>query len=290
MKTSCPVAEQEHGQRAAPCSATPTGGARKPSILRRHRRIVARARRHGLRGASPDAGTGLALCGAGGPRCFRAGRCAPWRWSSSGLPPSRGRRAPTSPPIGHLDERVGGCRRGPERRRREQRTAASRRRAAGRRHGARQHRVGRAGRHRRCHSGRNGDGRLSIGVLVGVQPEVERLRIQVLGEAGRHRFSDVGGNVFAHQVGPDTGCRTWAFASASPARCRRTGCSRWAPDCSGATTSARRLSRPSARSCRRTGPTTGWAAGCAGWRFGSVAPRGRGPAPDGRDDGCEVGQ
>jgi hypothetical protein len=52
--------------------------------------------------------------------------------------------------------------------------------------------------------GRNGDGRLSIGVLLGVQPEVDRLRIQVLGEAGRHRFSDVGGNVFAHQVGPDT--------------------------------------------------------------------------------------
>lgn len=52
--------------------------------------------------------------------------------------------------------------------------------------------------------GRNGDGRLAIGVLLGVQPEVDRLRIQVLGEAGRHRFSDVGGNVFAHQVGPDT--------------------------------------------------------------------------------------
>ena len=41
--------------------------------------------------------------------------------------------------------------------------------------------------------GINGDGRLSIGVLLGVQPEVDRIRIQVLGEAGRHRFSDVGG-------------------------------------------------------------------------------------------------
>ncbi len=52
--------------------------------------------------------------------------------------------------------------------------------------------------------GTNGDGRLSIGVLLGVQPEVDRIRIQVLGEAGRHRFSDVGGTAFAHQLGPDT--------------------------------------------------------------------------------------
>lgn len=50
----------------------------------------------------------------------------------------------------------------------------------------------------------HGDSRLSIAALVGFQPEVVRLRLQFLGEAGRHRFSDVGGNALAHQLGPDT--------------------------------------------------------------------------------------
>jgi hypothetical protein len=52
--------------------------------------------------------------------------------------------------------------------------------------------------------GINGDGRLAMAVLLGYAPEVNRLRLQFLGEAGRHRFSDVGGNLFAHQIGPDT--------------------------------------------------------------------------------------
>jgi hypothetical protein len=52
--------------------------------------------------------------------------------------------------------------------------------------------------------GANGDGRLSIAVLLGFQPEIDGTRLQFLGEAGRHRFSDVGGNLFAHQLGPDT--------------------------------------------------------------------------------------
>ena len=50
----------------------------------------------------------------------------------------------------------------------------------------------------------NGDGRMSIAPLLGFQPEVEGMRFQLLGEAGRHRFSDVGGGVFGHQLGPDT--------------------------------------------------------------------------------------
>jgi hypothetical protein len=50
----------------------------------------------------------------------------------------------------------------------------------------------------------NGDGRLSMAVLLGFQPEVDGTRLQFLGEAGRHRFSDVGGNMVAHQLGTDT--------------------------------------------------------------------------------------
>lgn len=52
--------------------------------------------------------------------------------------------------------------------------------------------------------GSNGDGRLAASALLGYAPEVNRWRFRLLGEAGRHRFSDVGGNVLAHQVGPDT--------------------------------------------------------------------------------------
>jgi hypothetical protein len=52
--------------------------------------------------------------------------------------------------------------------------------------------------------GINGDGRLSVAALLGFQPQIARMRLQFLGEAGRHRFSDVGGSLFAHQVGPET--------------------------------------------------------------------------------------
>ena len=52
--------------------------------------------------------------------------------------------------------------------------------------------------------GINGDGRLAMAVLLGFQPEVDSTRLQFLGEAGRHRFSDVGGNMMSHQVGPET--------------------------------------------------------------------------------------
>jgi hypothetical protein len=52
--------------------------------------------------------------------------------------------------------------------------------------------------------GVNGDGRLSLALLLGYQPEIDGTRLQLLGEAGRHRFSDVGGTLVAHQLGPDT--------------------------------------------------------------------------------------
>jgi hypothetical protein len=52
--------------------------------------------------------------------------------------------------------------------------------------------------------GASGDGRLAIALLLGFQPEIEGTRIQLLAEAGRHRFSAVGGSVFGHQLGPDT--------------------------------------------------------------------------------------
>jgi hypothetical protein len=52
--------------------------------------------------------------------------------------------------------------------------------------------------------GASGDGRLSLGLLLGFQPELDGTRIQLLGEAGRHRFSDVGGSAVAHQLGSDT--------------------------------------------------------------------------------------
>jgi hypothetical protein len=52
--------------------------------------------------------------------------------------------------------------------------------------------------------GINGDGRMSMALMLGFQPEVEGTRLQFLGEAGRHRFSNVGGSVFGHQLGPDT--------------------------------------------------------------------------------------
>jgi hypothetical protein len=42
-----------------------------------------------------------------------------------------------------------------------------------------------------------GDGRLTVGTMVGWQPQVGTHRFQVLGEIGAERFSDVGGNFFA---------------------------------------------------------------------------------------------
>ena len=52
--------------------------------------------------------------------------------------------------------------------------------------------------------GINGDGRMSLALLLGFQPEIEGTRLQLLGEAGRHRFSNVGGSLVGHQLGPDT--------------------------------------------------------------------------------------
>jgi hypothetical protein len=48
--------------------------------------------------------------------------------------------------------------------------------------------------------GINGDGRMSLALLLGLQPEVEGTRIQLLGEVGHRRFSNVGGDLFAHQA------------------------------------------------------------------------------------------
>ncbi len=54
-------------------------------------------------------------------------------------------------------------------------------------------------------SGLFGEGRLAIGGLGGWQPKlIGRLRLQVLGEAGAHRFTGVGDGLFAQQVGGPT--------------------------------------------------------------------------------------
>lgn len=45
-----------------------------------------------------------------------------------------------------------------------------------------------------------GDGRLLLGARAGWQPLVGASRIHFLGEAGWHRFEDVGGNLFAHST------------------------------------------------------------------------------------------
>jgi hypothetical protein len=52
--------------------------------------------------------------------------------------------------------------------------------------------------------GSAGDGRLTLSALVGYLPRVGATRLQLLAEAGGHRFSDVGGSQVARQIGPDT--------------------------------------------------------------------------------------
>jgi len=46
-----------------------------------------------------------------------------------------------------------------------------------------------------------GDGRMALGGLAGWQPKIGNLRIQILGEAGADRFSNVGGTLFSEQLG-----------------------------------------------------------------------------------------
>lgn len=46
-----------------------------------------------------------------------------------------------------------------------------------------------------------GDGRMALGGLAGWQSKVGSLRIQILGEAGADRFSNVGGTLFSEQLG-----------------------------------------------------------------------------------------
>jgi hypothetical protein len=53
-------------------------------------------------------------------------------------------------------------------------------------------------------SGLFGEGRMAIAALGGWQPRDGRLRLQILGEVGAHRFSDVGGSLFAEQMGGPT--------------------------------------------------------------------------------------
>lgn len=48
-----------------------------------------------------------------------------------------------------------------------------------------------------------GNGRLSLGGLLGYQQQVGRTRLHAFGEAGQRRFSQVGGTMFGHQVGAD---------------------------------------------------------------------------------------
>ena len=218
------------------------------------------------------AGTGLALrMGQEVPRCFRAGRCAPRCWSSSGLPPLRCRRAPSEPADRGISMSAWAG-------------AAVDRSVVAADSGRPLHdgapligatalgniRWVALGGTVDATPGTNGDGRLSIGVLLGVQPEVDRIRIQVLGEAGRHRFSDVGGNAVR---APDRPRHLVAVPRRSPRRRpHRAG----ARDVRGGRLAVRALRRRRGDrherrqlSCRRIGPTTGWAAGCAGWRFGS---------------------
>jgi hypothetical protein len=48
-----------------------------------------------------------------------------------------------------------------------------------------------------------GNGRLSVSALLGYQQQIGHTRLHVLGEAGRHRFSEVGGTLLGRQLGPD---------------------------------------------------------------------------------------
>jgi hypothetical protein len=48
-----------------------------------------------------------------------------------------------------------------------------------------------------------GEGRLSISALLGYQQQIGHDRVIVLGEGGSRRFSGVGTDVLAHQLGPD---------------------------------------------------------------------------------------
>jgi hypothetical protein len=48
-----------------------------------------------------------------------------------------------------------------------------------------------------------GNGRLSLGALLGYQQQFGRSRLHLLGEAGGHRFSQVGGTLLGRQLGPD---------------------------------------------------------------------------------------
>lgn len=48
-----------------------------------------------------------------------------------------------------------------------------------------------------------GDGRLSLSALLGYHHAVGRNRLQLLGEAGERRYSEVGGSPLARQEGPD---------------------------------------------------------------------------------------
>ena len=47
-----------------------------------------------------------------------------------------------------------------------------------------------------------GNGRLLLGGRLGWQPSWQRTRFQLLGEAGMHRFDEVGGNFFARRPRP----------------------------------------------------------------------------------------
>jgi hypothetical protein len=49
-----------------------------------------------------------------------------------------------------------------------------------------------------------GNGRLSLSLLLGYQAQIGRMRLQLLGEGGNHRFTDVGGTESARQLGGDT--------------------------------------------------------------------------------------
>lgn len=49
-----------------------------------------------------------------------------------------------------------------------------------------------------------GNGRLTIGALLGYQPHLGRTRFHLLGEAGGHRFSEIGSAAMARQPGSET--------------------------------------------------------------------------------------
>jgi hypothetical protein len=64
-----------------------------------------------------------------------------------------------------------------------------------------------------------GDGRMALGGLAGWQSKVGSLRMQILGEAGADRFSNVGGTLFSEQLGAKNSWLPYSGIRFGVARC-----------------------------------------------------------------------